>query len=183
MLLTAALTLQTLRVVMPTATWQPVQALPFLLQYCTEREITTAIRIAAFLAQLAEESGELHYRREIWGPTPAQAAYEGRADLGNTEPGDGFRYRGRGLIQITGRANYAEAGAALGSDLVSSPELLEDWRFATASAAWFWQSRGCNALADQGDFNGVTRRINGGLTHLDRRFVYYTRAKSALGLT
>ena len=78
-------------------------------------------RVAAFIAQIGHESGQLVYAREIWGPTPAQAKYEGRKDLGNTVPGDGFKYRGRGLIQITGRANYAACGEPLGLDRINQP--------------------------------------------------------------
>ncbi|WP_404940665.1 glycoside hydrolase family 19 protein, partial [Pseudomonas lundensis] len=74
-------------------------------------------RVAAFIAQIGHESGQLKYVKEIWGPTAAQARYEGRADLGNTQPGDGSKFRGRGLIQITGRANYITCGEALALDL------------------------------------------------------------------
>ena len=82
-------------------------------------------RVAGFIAQIGHESGQLKYVREIWGPTKAQTKYEGRADLGNTVAGDGSKYRGRGLIQITGRANYMACGEALGLDLIKQPELLE----------------------------------------------------------
>ena len=84
-------------------------------------QIVGSRRVAAFIAQIGHESGQLVYVREIWGPTPTQAKYEGRKDLGNTVPGDGFKYRGRGLIQITGRANYAACGEALGLDLINQP--------------------------------------------------------------
>lgn len=149
-----------------------------------EFDINTAARKAAFLAQIAVESGELQFVRELWGPTPQQLTYEGRADLGNREPGDGFRFRGRGLIQITGRANYGEVSRALLGDeriLLDTPEQLEQPVLACRSAARFWQSRGCNELADNGQFERITRRINGGLTHHDRRVVFWERAKGVLG--
>ena len=130
-------------------------------------------RVAAFIAQIGHESGQLKYVKEIWGPTKAQFKYEGRADLGNTVAGDGSKYRGRGLIQITGRANYAECGEALGLDLVNHPELLEKPQHASMSAAWFWSSRGLNTLADTGKFDTITRRINGGQNGAaDRRGLY-----------
>ena len=87
-------------------------------------QIVGVKRVAAFIAQIGHESGQLKYVKEIWGPTAAQAKYEGRQDLGNTVAGDGSKYRGRGLIQITGRANYAACGEALGLDLINHPELL-----------------------------------------------------------
>ena len=86
---------------------------PFLEKYCKEYEINTPLRLAAFIAQIAHESGDFKYTREIWGPTKAQIGYEGRLDLGNTVPGDGKRYRGRGLIQITGRSNYVKLSKKL----------------------------------------------------------------------
>ncbi|AOE79438.1 chitinase [Pseudomonas lurida] len=135
--------------------------------------IVGARRAAAFIAQVGHESGQLRFVREIWGPTAQQAGYEGRADLGNTLKGDGLRYRGRGLIQITGRANYAACGQALGLDLISTPELLELPQHAAMSAAWFWSTKGLNTLADQGGFAKITRRINGGLTgQADRQSLY-----------
>ncbi len=137
-------------------------------------------RIAAFIAQIGHESGQLCYVRELWGPTPAQARYEGRADLGNTMAGDGFKYRGRGLIQITGRANYRECGEALGLDLISQPELLEEPEWAAKSTAWFWSTRGLNTLADAGAFERITRRINGGLNGLAVRLALWEKARAVL---
>ena len=137
-------------------------------------------RVAAFIAQVGHESGQLKYVKEIWGPTKAQARYEGRADLGNTQPGDGSKYRGRGLIQITGRANYAECGEALGLDLVNHPELLEKPQHACMSAAWFWSSRGLNTQADAGRFDTITRRINGGQNGAADRRELYARALKVL---
>lgn len=137
-------------------------------------------RASAFIAQVGHESGQLQWVREIWGPTAQQAGYEGRADLGNTVKGDGFRYRGRGLIQITGRANYVACGEALGLDLVNQPVLLEQPQYAAMSAAWFWSTRGLNTLADQGQFVKITRRINGGLTGQDDRQALYDKALEVL---
>lgn len=143
-------------------------------------QIVGAKRVAAFVAQIGHESGQLVYVREIWGPTPAQAKYEGRADLGNTQPGDGSKFRGRGLIQITGRANYKACGEALDMDLINQPELLEKPQHACMSAAWFWASRGLNTLADEGKFDTITRRINGGLNGLADRQALYARALKVL---
>ncbi|MBW9244076.1 glycoside hydrolase family 19 protein [Pseudomonas paracarnis] len=126
--------------------------------------IVGSARVAAFIAQVGHESGQLRWVREIWGPTAQQLKYEGRADLGNTVKGDGSKYRGRGLIQITGRANYVACGEALGLDLINNPELLELPQHAAMSAAWFWSTKGLNTLADQRQFEKITRRINGGLT-------------------
>jgi putative chitinase len=137
-------------------------------------------RMAAFIAQIGHESGQLQYVREIWGPTAQQARYEGRADLGNTVKGDGSKYRGRGLIQITGRANYAACGEALGVDLINCPELLEQPQHAAMSAAWFWKQKGLNDLADQDQFNSITRRINGGLNGLQDRLEIWSRARAVL---
>ena len=137
-------------------------------------------RVAAFIAQIGHESGQLKYVREIWGPTKAQSKYEGRADLGNAVKGDGYKYRGRGLIQITGRANYAECGEALSLDLVNHPELLEMPQHACMSAAWFWASRGLNTLADAGKFDTITRRINGGQNGAADRLALHARALKVL---
>ena len=142
--------------------------------------ITTPLRAAMFLAQIAHESGEFHYTKEIWGPTPAQSGYEGRADLGNTQPGDGFTFRGRGLIQITGRADYLSVGHGLNQDFISNPTLLETPEFAALSAGWFWNTRNLNDYADKKDIVTVTKRINGGLLGLEDREKYYERATKAV---
>lgn len=142
--------------------------------------IVTPERIRAFLAQIGHESGRLRHVREVWGPTDAQRRYEWRADLGNTEPGDGHRYMGRGLIQITGRANYAAASEALGEDFIASPALLETPRWASLSAGWFWASRDLNALADAGEFDRITRRINGGQTGRADRLALHAAAHQVI---
>lgn len=145
-----------------------------------EFDINTAERVAAWLAQLAHESGQLRYVREI----ASGEAYERRRDLGNTQPGDGVRFRGRGLIQITGRANYEQLRVALGLDCVAHPEILEDPHNAARVSGWFWKGRGLNELADGGtvNFTKITRRINGGTNGLADREMFYSRARAALGL-
>lgn len=146
-------------------------------------EIGTPARQAAFLAQVGHESGGLRYSREVWGPTPAQRKYEGRADLGNTQPGDGSRFRGRGLIQITGRANYRACSVALFGDpdrLLFAPEVLERPDFAALSAGWFWDAHNLNQWADLGNFEILTRRINGGLNGYADRHARYVAALQCL---
>jgi predicted chitinase len=144
----------------------------------------TMLRTAAFVAQLAHESGEFRWMEEIWGPTPAQLRYEAPNDLalrlGNSEPGDGKRFKGRGPIQITGRFNYAKYGKLLGRDLVANPALAAAPELAFATAGLFWQTNGLNELADADDFMKITRRINGGTNGLADRQMYYVRAKAAL---
>ena len=137
-------------------------------------------RVSAFIAQIGHESGQLKYVKEIWGPTSVQTRYEGRPDLGNTVLGDGSKFRGRGLIQITGRANYKACGEALDLDLINQPELLEKPQHACMSAAWFWATRGLNTLADESRFETITRRINGGLNGLADRQKLYERALKVL---
>ncbi len=145
-------------------------------------DLSSVERAAAFLAQIGHESGGLHYVREIWGPTPAQSRYEGRADLGNTQPGDGPRYRGRGLIQITGRANYRRVSQRLkpmgAPDFEAEPEQLEQPRWAALSAADYWKDRDLNRFV--GDFRQLTRRINGGFNGLEDRVRRLERAKATL---
>ena len=143
-------------------------------------QIVGTKRVAAFIAQIGHESGQLKYVKEIWGPTAAQARYEGRKDLGNTVAGDGSKYRGRGLIQITGRANYMTCGEGLGLDLIKQPELLEKPQHACMSAAWFWATKGLSTLADAGQFDKITQRINGGQNGAADRQALYARALKVL---
>ncbi|SDR37023.1 putative chitinase [Pseudomonas grimontii] len=174
------ITQQQLLQILPNAGHRAGIFLPALNAAMSRHGIVGTPRVAAFIAQVGHESGQLRHVREIWGPTAQQAGYEGRADLGNTVPGDGSKYRGRGLIQITGRANHAACGEALGLDLINQPEQLEQPQYAAMSAAWFWSTRGLNTLADQGDFVKITRRINGGINGLEDRLQLWERAKKVL---
>ncbi|NBF16377.1 glycoside hydrolase family 19 protein [Pseudomonas sp. Fl4BN2] len=147
-------------------------------------QIVGSLRMAAFIAQIGHESGQLRYVREM-GSDQYLSKYDTGSlakRLGNTPEadGDGQKYRGRGLIQITGRANYAECGEASGLDLVNHPELLEKPQHACMSAAWFWASRGLNTLADAGKFDTITRRINGGQNGAADRRELYARALKVL---
>lgn len=174
------ITEQQLLQILPNAGRQAGVFVPVLNAAMNRYSIVGTPRAAAFIAQVGHESGQFRWLKELWGPTAQQAGYEGRADLGNTVKGDGSKYRGRGLIQITGRANYAACGEALGLDLLSKPELLELPQYAAMSAAWFWSTKGLNTLADQGDFVKITRRINGGLTGQADRQALYNKALKVL---
>jgi putative chitinase len=154
--------------------------LPSIESAMDEFEINTLQRQAAFLAQVGHESGGLHWLVELWGPTDAQRRYEMRYDLGNVLPGDGFKFRGRGLLQTTGRANYEKTGEALGLDLIEHPEILGEPETAARSAGWFWKSHGLNILADDGEFERITKIINGGLTGYPERLALWSAAKEVL---
>lgn len=177
------LTPEILRAVMPHLKEPRFSAvLPELRRAMLEAEITAPLRVAAFLAQLAHESGQLRYMEEI----ASGAAYEGRLDLGNTQPGDGVRFKGRGPIQLTGRTNYARAGKALGLDLVKHPERAADFDVGFRVAAWYWRhgkAVDLNKLADKGPaaFDRITRAINGGLNGKADRDRYYAAARKAIG--
>ena len=166
----------TLEQIMPYAKDKAALYAPLLDAAMREFNINTPARQASFLSQVGHESGQLRYVREL----ASGAAYEGRKDLGNTQPGDGERYRGRGLIQITGRDNYIAAMMALDVDIVEHPELLEKPVLACRSAAWFWKSHGLNELADAGDQVKVTKRINGGTNGLADRLALFEVAKRVL---
>jgi putative chitinase len=149
---------------------------PHLERTFEEFQINTPQRLRMFLAQIGHESGQLRYTEEL----ASGRAYEGRHDLGNVSSGDGVRYKGRGLIQITGRHNYAACGAGLGLALLDTPELLEEPENACRSAGWYWNSRNLNSLADKGMFKTITRRINGGLNGYADRYKLYERALKAI---
>jgi predicted chitinase len=142
-------------------------------------DISSCYRITAFLAQLAHESIQLTKFEEI----ASGEAYEGRADLGNTQKGDGKRYKGRGPIQLTGRGNYRWAGKDLGVDLEGNPTLAATKEYGFKIAAWYWTTRSLNKWADgsQSGFDQITRRINGGLNGKADRDKYYWRARKLFG--
>ena len=143
-----------------------------------EFSINTPARAAAFLAQLGHESGQFRYMAEL----ASGAAYEGRVDLGNTEPGDGKKFKGHGPIQITGRTNHKTCSLALYGDdrLLDTPELLEQPEDGCRAAGWFWKTRGLNMLADDGDFDRITKRINGGQNGREDRRALWAVAKRVL---
>jgi len=143
-----------------------------------EFSISTPKAQAAYLAHLCHESGSLRYTEEI----ADGRAYEFRKDLGNVEPGDGEKYKGRALIQITGRNNYKLCGAALGLPLEGSPELLSLPANAARASAWFWNSKGLTALAESDKFGAITKLINGGYNGLDDRIGHWLRIRKVLGV-
>lgn len=173
-------------------------------------EITSSKRIAAFIAQIAHESGNLdkliestYYSKaerllklfprdfkdlaeaEKYIKSPEACAnriYANQNGNGSEKSGDGYRYRARGLIGITGKGNYASCGTGLGLDLVNHPELLEQPKYACESAAWFWATHGCNKKADLGLFLDITRIINGGTNGLEERKANYKLCKQILNL-
>ena len=127
--------------------------------------LDNSLRFIHFLSQLAHESGNFRYMEEI----ASGAAYEGRKDLGNTQAGDGKRYKGRGPIQLTGRANYRRYGQQLGIDFENNPEIVAIPSVGLLVACKFWFDNGLNELADKDDVLTITRRINGGLNGVDDR--------------
>lgn len=171
-------------------------------------DINTPQRQTAFIGQCAHESGNfktleenLNYKPEslmrVWPsrfpdlPTAmkyahnpeaiANKVYGGRMGNGPEETGEGWKYHGRGLIQLTGKENYANCGSGIGVDLLSNPNLLNTPEYAAMSAAWFWNKKGLNSLADAGDIDTMTKRINGGLIGLDDRKAKIAKALSVLG--
>lgn len=143
--------------------------------YAAKYGITTEKRLDAFLGQLAEETDGFRSLVEY----ASGSAYEGRVDLGNTQVGDGKKFKGRGGIMITGRLNYTTVSKELFGDLrlLTNPEILEQPEPAMISSMYYWKSRGLNELADAGDYAGITKRINGGLNGWADRLTYWQRAK------
>ena len=171
-------------------------------------DISTPVRQAYFIGQCAHESNNFQVLQEnlnysaarlmaVWpsrftninvanqyANNPEKLAnyvYAGRLGNGNEESGDGWRYHGRGVIQLTGKDNYANCGSGLGVDLISNPSMLIDPKYAVLSAGWFWNKKGLNALADAGDLDTMTKRINGGLIGLNDRKARISKALSILG--
>lgn len=147
---------------------------PILNEWIWKYAINTPKRIWAFLATIAVESGRLLYVEEL----ASGAAYEGRKDLGNVCAGDGERYKGRGLIQITGRANYQKVGMALGIDCLDNPKILRELPYCVSASCWWWWANGCNEVADTCDTKAIRRRVNGGLNGYSEFLTYYERAKT-----
>lgn len=144
-----------------------------------EVEIDSPLRKAHFLAQIGHESGELRFKKEV----ASGEAYNGRIDLGNTEAGDGPKFKGRGLIQLTGRSNYRAYGNTINVNLEETPDLVtEDPSLCVGVAGWYWQKHDLNRYADNDDLEGLTRRINGGLNGLADRRRLLERAKALLGV-
>lgn len=148
----------------------------WMLDLWPEARINNAFRIASYLAQIGHESGRLRYLEEI----ASGKAYEGRADLGNINEGDGVLFKGRGLIQITGRYNYQKCGEHFGIDLVFQPELLSSPEWAVKSSLWFWNTHNLNAYADNNDLRGQTKIINGGYNGFQDRQKLYIDALTML---
>lgn len=142
--------------------------------------LTSPLRMAHVIAQIGHETASFRYAEEI----ADGSAYEGRTDLGNTQPGDGRRFKGRGLIQLTGRANYTAYSKDTGVDYVAKPQLVaSDPLVAVDVACWFWNKNKISRFADKDDVKAVTKAINGGYNGLDDRIDYLVRAKAVLGIT
>lgn len=177
------LTPEILKEIMPQAGKRAAMFAGPISEACNRYQINTPLRLAAFLAQVAHESGSLLYVKEL---ASGEAYDTGRlaAALGNTpaDDDDGQRYKGRGLIQITGTANYKACSISLFVDdrLLRNPELLEQPDNAALSAAWFWDSRKLNDLADVEDFRKITKKINGGYNGMEDRLQFYARTKQII---
>ena len=196
------ITVQQLLQILPNAGPVAGVFVPVLNTAMNRYQIVGSKRVAAFIAQVGHESGQLtrlvenlNYSADVLRMTwpsrfdvdlasavarkPAQIAniaYSNR--MGNTATGDGWKYRGRGLIHITGKNNYRECGEALGLDLIAHPELLEKPQHACMSAAWFWATNGLNTLADAGTFEAITQGVNGGQNGAaDRQTLYAKELK------
>jgi len=137
-------------------------------------------RLAGFVGQCCHESASFTTMQELGGTAYFTRLYEGRADLGNTQPGDGPRFHGRGMIQITGRANYRSVGAELGLDLVGNPDLAATPSVAVLTALTFWKDKGLNVFCDRADWTGLTRKINGGTNGLAQRLSYINECLGVL---
>lgn len=172
--------------IMPNAKVKVDAFLPYINGYAEVFHIDTPMRMAHFLAQIAHESGELRYTKELGNKNYFRKYDVGRLKnmLGNLKDGDGYKYRGRGLIQITGRANYQayQNSKYCTGDIMEYPELLEEPLGATKSAMWWWWKHDLNKLADSDCFLAITKIINGGTNGLESRRKFLTRAKKVFNL-
>lgn len=178
--MTVVITPDMLRRISPTANTGIISHLgPALTRSFPAGDIKTELRAAHFLAQAAHESDGFRTLVE-YGGARYFSRYDGRRDLGNTQPGDGARYRGRGIFQLTGRANYRTFGGRIGVDLERQPDRASEPDISARTAMAYWFDRGLNGLADRDDLVGVTKRINGGRNGLADRQAKLIRAKAAL---
>ena len=172
--------------IMPNAKDKVDAFLPYINGYAEVFHIDTPMRMAHFLAQIAHESGELRYTKELGNKNYFRKCDVGKLKnmLGNLKDGDGYKYRGRGLIQITGRANYQvyQNSKYCTGDIMEYPELLEEPSGATKSAMWWWWKHGLNKLADSDCFVAITKTINGGTNGLESRRKFLTRAKKVFNV-
>jgi putative chitinase len=174
------LTPKLLQAIAPEANRDRVNQLtPYLNRTMVEFDIDTPLRQAHFLAQIAHESDRFNALEEYGSGED----YEGRSDLGNVSSGDGVRFKGRGLIQITGRTNYKHCGRALGIDLINHPNRLAEPELACRSAGWFWSTHELNRDADRDDAETITRIINGGYNGLDDRMRLLASAQRVLNMS
>lgn len=148
----------------------------YLNKYMPKYEVNNYLRVCHFLAQAAHEAASFRTLEEY----ASGAAYEGRKDLGNVQRGDGVRYKGRGIFQLTGRANYRAIGAKIGMDLENNPELAESPEVSVLTALEYWRSRNLNKWADEDNVERITRLINGGLNGFEDRKKYLARCKQVI---
>jgi putative chitinase len=173
------ITVEMIMIIAPRAKKSLVESIvPFLNQYMPRYEVTTHLRVAHFIAQCAHESDSFKTMREY----ASGKAYEGRKDLGNVHKGDGVRFRGRGIIQLTGRYNYRQMGEKLDLELERNPQLAESPEIAVLTALEYWKSRNINHWADLNSVVQVTKKINGGTNGLRDRKFYLKRARLAIPL-
>lgn len=170
------LTAEKLKKVCPYANIDKLKILvPYLNQYMAFFQINTPQRVWHFIAQAAHETMSFNTLREL----ASGEAYEGRQDLGNTNKGDGVKFKGRGIFQTTGRFNYERTSLDIFKDkrLLDNPELLEQPEWAVLSAGLYWQNRHLNSLADTNNIRNITLKINGGLNGFNDRLGFYNEAK------
>ncbi|KGJ87929.1 glycoside hydrolase family 19 protein [Colwellia psychrerythraea] len=209
--MTIVLSKEQLQAIMPAAKVENIEFyLTALNNQLSDYQIISNMQVAHFIAQIAHESGSFKYRREnlnysakalraVFGKyfpsdemaekharnpeSIANIVYANRMGNGDSDSGDGWRYRGRGLIQLTGRNNYTRCGSDIGLNIEAEPELLaKDAETAVAAACWYWQSNKLNGPADQDDIRLVTRKINGGYHGLEERIAFLNRAKEVLNV-
>ncbi len=154
---------------------------PHIIPAMEKYEINTPVRIASFLAIAAGESIYFTQMKEVWDSSQKELKYEMDSELGNVNKGDGLRFRGRGIFKVPGRTFYQKVATGLGVDCVNLPEILEQPKFACLAAAWLWDEKKLNELADKEDFEGITKAINGVTSGLiSDRYSMYNKALKLL---